>query len=139
MTEHAWRPRNTPAVSLPVPLAAPGIDVHRLLSGVLLIEVRGPVDAVTGADLHRRLGAAALAAQSEPPRLLLDLSGVTYLDRDGLDAVLQLQERWYNASGTVELVAPSPSVVRLLHEAELDGSSWMTTVEPSTEDDPPHR
>jgi len=137
MAEHAWRPRNTPAVVTPVPPAPFGVDVHRLLSGVLLVEVRGPVDTITGAELQRRLGHGTMTGQQGPPRLLLDLSGVTYLDRGGLDAVLQLQERWSSAAGSVELVAPLPSVVRLLHEADLDGSSWMTQSDESAENDSP--
>ena len=58
-------------------------------------------------------------------RLLLDLSGVSFLDQSGLDALLHLQDRWAAGYGSVELLAPSPSVVRLLHEADLDGESQM--------------
>lgn len=137
MAEHAWQPQPAAvpaAAGVHEPLA---IEVHRLLSGVLLIEVRGAVDHLTGAELERRLGTLPLTGLADPPRLLLDLSGVSYLDLAGLDAVLHLQERWSNASGTVELVAPSPSVVRLLHETDLDGMSWMTTIDRPTDDNPP--
>jgi anti-sigma B factor antagonist len=137
MAEHAWRTTHTPAVGTPVTPAPFGIEVHRLLSGVLLVEVRGPVDTITGAELQGRLAHVALAGQQGSPRLLMDLSAVTYLDRGGLDAVLQLQERWSSAGGTVELVAPLPAVVRLLHEADLNGSSWMTDSDESAENDSP--
>jgi len=136
MAEHAWHAHSAPTASAAAFHDPLNIDIHRLLTGVLLVEVRGAVDHVTGAELERRLGTVPSAGLADPPRLLLDLSGVTYLDLAGLDAVLHLQERWASAAGTVELVAPSPSVVRLLHEADLDGASWMTTID-HADDDPP--
>ena len=122
-------PTATPAPA-PEPLE---VEVHRLPTGVILVEVHGPIDAMTSAELQRRLVEATRTGQSAPPRLLLELSGVTFLDLTGLDALLHLQDRLGAASGTVELLAPSPSVVRLLHEAELDGESWMS---PSTQEFP---
>jgi anti-anti-sigma factor len=115
------------------PTAAPvhdplEVEVHRLPNSVLLVVVRGGIDGVTAPVLTRRIG-GAMPGQGRPvsPRLLLDLSGVTFLDHAGLDALLELQDGWGNAAGTVELLAPSPSVVRLLHEAERDGASWTTS------------
>jgi anti-anti-sigma factor len=113
------------------------IDVQRLLTGVILIQLRGSVDAGAAPGLETELIHTALTGQLQPPCLLLDLSGVTFLDHAGLDALLRCQDRIASASGTVELLAPSPSVVRLLHEAELDGESWMTHVPESP--DPPTR
>jgi anti-anti-sigma factor len=104
------------------------IDVQRLLTGVVLVQVRGSVDAGAASGMEAELTHATLTGHPQPPCLLLDLSGVTFLDHAGLDALLHFQERISAASGTVELLAPSPSVVRLLHEAELDGESWMTSI-----------
>ena len=128
MAEQAWHPPMHLA-----PTTAPDhdlleVEVHRLPSGALLVVVRGGIDGVSAPILTKRIS-GAMSGQGRPdaPRLLLDLSGVTFLDHAGLDALLQLQDSWGNAAGTVELLAPSPSVVRLLHEAELDGASWMTS------------
>lgn len=136
MAEQARRPRTAPASTAGALSDPLNVRVHRLPGDVVVVEVHGAVDTGTAAAWERQLGSAALSGPAEAPRLLLDLSGVTYLDHDGLDAVLRLQERWSTAAGTVELVAPSPAVVRLLHEADLDGASWMTAVDPGV-DHPP--
>ena len=102
------------------------VEVQRLLTGVVLVQVRGSIDAATAPGMESELINTTLTGRNQPPCLLLDLSGVTFLDHAGLDALLHFQDRVAAASGTVELLAPSPSVVRLLHEAELDGESWMT-------------
>lgn len=116
----------TGVVAPPVQAGEPfGVQVHRLPGGVVLVHVSGGIDSNSAGDLQHRLLQTISVGHSRPPQLLLDLSGVTYLDLAGLDALLLFQERVGAASGTVELLAPSPSVVRLLHEAELDGQSHM--------------
>lgn len=134
MAEGEWRPP-TRLVATPVPAHDPlTVQVHRLLGGVILVEVRGAIDLFTAPDLDRQLFEATRIGQSKPARLLLDLSGVTFLDHAGLDALLHLQDRWGAAAGTLELLAPSSSVVRLLHEADLDGASWMNEVHRAPDD-----
>ena len=61
---------------------------------------------------------------------MLDLSEVTFLDDTGLETLLETQTRLSNGFGTVELVDPSPGVVRLLHEAHLDGASGTPPNDP---------
>ena len=96
--------------------------------GVILVQLRGTLDGVGAAELQRRLAEATRPGDQVNSRILLDLSAVAFLDHVGLDALLQLQERWTANNGSVELLAPSPSVVRLLHETDLDGESWMQEV-----------
>ena len=125
----------TRLASTPVPAHDPlTVRVNRLLGGVLLVEVNGAIDLFTAPDLDRQLFDTIRIGQSKPARLLLDLSGVTFLDHAGLDSLLHLQDRWGAAAGTLELLAPSSSVVRLLHEAELDGASWMHEVHRAPDD-----
>jgi anti-anti-sigma factor len=125
MADLAQPPSRRGATSLP-DRPAIGIEVQRLLTGVVLVHVRGSIDAGAAPGMESELISATLTGRTQPPCLLLDLSGVTFLDHAGLDALLHFQDRIAAASGTVELLAPSPSVVRLLHEADLDGESWMT-------------
>ncbi len=128
MTEGEWQPP-TRLVATSVQAHHPlTVQVHPLLDGVMVVEVRGAIDLFTAPDLGRQLFEATRIGQMTPARLMLDLSGVTFLDQAGLDALLHLQDRWGAASGTLELLAPSSSVVRLLHEADLDGASWMNDV-----------
>lgn len=106
------------------------VEIDRIAPGLVLIKVGGAIDAGTALQLRRQLLPVTLPSQNFT-RLLLDLSGVSYLDQRGLDELLSLQDRWGNDVGSVELLAPSPSVVRLLHEADLDGESIM---QPGAED-----
>jgi anti-anti-sigma factor len=126
MAERAWKPPTgslVPSVSRHDPLV---VQATHLASGMVLVNVSGGIDTGTAFELHRQLLEAIRSCLAQPPRVLLDLSGVTSLDHAGLDALLALQDRVRAASGSVELMAPSPSVVRLLHEAELDGQSHVT-------------
>jgi anti-anti-sigma factor len=94
--------------------------------GASLLRVQGMLDESTASMLEQRLITEARNCRVRPARLLLDLSGTTFLDRAGLDALLHSQTLLAGESCTVELVEQSPAVVRLLHEAHLDGESWMS-------------
>ena len=52
--------------------------------------------------------------------MLLDLNGVTVIDRAGLDAVLNMQRRILQSGGELELVKPSARVVAMFHEGAND-------------------
>ena len=134
MAEPSWKSSSRHSAA-----SSPGhepltVEVHRLLGGAVLVEIRGAIDLFTASELERQLLEATLNAQSMPPRLLLDLSGVSFLDHAGLDTLLHLQDRWGATAGVLELLAPSSSVVRLLHEADLDGESWMSEVHEAPDD-----
>jgi len=116
-------------------IARMSVEVHSLLPNVTLVLVRGAIDKVSAPDLERELaGVFGTLASVEPPRVMLDLAGVTFLDQIGLDTLLHLQDRVIVAAGAIELVSPSPAVVRLLHEADLDGVSWMRSAAEAPED-----
>jgi len=102
------------------------VTVDQLAHGLVLVKVRGAIDSSTAPDLRRKLLGLA-APHGTFTRVLLDLSEVSFLDHSGLDALLQLQDRWSAGDGSLELLTPSSSVVRLLHEADLDGESQMHT------------
>jgi anti-anti-sigma factor len=90
-----------------------------------LLRVQGMLDRSTAPLLEQRLITEARNCRIQPARLLLDLSGTTFLDRAGLDALLHSHTVLADESCTLDLVEQSPAVVRLLHEAHLDGQSWM--------------
>jgi anti-sigma B factor antagonist len=54
------------------------------------------------------------AIRAHGPRLLLDLSGVSFLDCAGLRALLLTRRRVELRGGTLQLIAVSPSVRRIL-------------------------
>jgi len=84
------------------------------------------LDQSTAPLLEQRLITEARLCRVQPARLLLDLSGTTFLDRAGLDVLLHSHTLLAEESCTLELIEQSPAVVRLLHEAHLDGESWMS-------------
>lgn len=92
-----------------------------------VLRMRGEIDLST-ADLM----AAALqfALQTPPPRLELDLSGVTFFGLSGLRVLVSMQRM--TASETVELVlvAPPASALRVL---DLVGATIFFTIENAPE------
>jgi anti-anti-sigma factor len=92
-----------------------GLQVHRPRNGVTLVQMSGDVDAGTITDFTRLLTEAV--AELDPPRIVLDLACVTALGPDGVDVLLEVEQQVRACGGTVELLAPSPAVVMLLHDA----------------------
>lgn len=111
----------------PLIASDPRLDVesHDLASGVTLVLLRGVLDADTATHLQECLAGPISRQPSRSVQILLNMAGVTFLDRVGLEALLRVQQTVAAADGAMELLALSPSIVRLLHEAELDGESWM--------------
>lgn len=88
-----------------------------------IVRVAGRLDARAAPTLARELVAATPPPRRGPPRLAIDLSGVTYLDGAGLQVLLDAQDRLAAQSGELELMSPTPAVVGLLHEAHLHGTA----------------
>ena len=107
------------------------VGARHLASGRTLLGVWGVIDQRTGPLLEQRLLAEARQCPVQPPQLLLDLSGVSFLDRPGLDAVLRVQARVGSVRGTLELIEPTDAIIRLLHEADVQGEASM----PAAQDD----
>ena len=102
------------------------VRTEHVPGGGTLLRVQGMLEQSTAPMLGQRLITEARNCRIQPARLLLDLSGTTFLDRAGLDALLHSQSLLACESCTLELVEQSPAVVRLLHEAHLNGESWMS-------------
>jgi anti-anti-sigma factor len=75
------------------------------------VVVKGELDLLTSPQLQEQL--MALSGQ-RPPRLLLDLTGVTFFDSSALNVVLQAQ-REAGEHGFELAVIPSAAVSRVLH------------------------
>jgi len=118
----AWPPRPQSAED---PSADPMLVVHAraLTSGATALRVVGVIDLRTAPLLEQRLVHEARRCRVQPPQLLLDLREVTFLDGTGLDTLLSTRTRLTDGFGTLELLEPTADVVRLLHEAHLNGVS----------------
>jgi anti-anti-sigma factor len=124
-TSEARSPRGSPSTG-GRPNRFFAVRTEYLPGGASLLLVQGMLDESTASMLEQRLITEARNCRIQPARLLLDLSGTTFLDRSGLDALLHTHALLAGESCTFELVEQSPAVVRLLHEAHLDGASWMS-------------
>ncbi len=112
------------AVDPPPVQATHGVSIDRLPSGALLVQVTGALDVRSGIELEGRLR-AFIGERADPAHVLLNLSGVGYLDRSGLNCLLRLQRDIAAAAGAMELLAPSPAVIQMVHEADLHGASFV--------------
>ena len=101
------------------------VHAQHLTSGPTSLRLVGVIDYRTATILERRLIDEARNCGIQPARLVLNLEEVTFLDRTGLDTLLHARDRLTRAFVTIELTEPTPYVVRLLHEANLDGASWI--------------
>lgn len=91
-----------------------------------VVRVAGRLDARAAPTLARELAAAIPPPRRGPPRLVIDLSGVTYIDADGLQVLLDAQDRLAGQAGELELLSPTPGIVGLLHEAHLHGAAGVS-------------
>jgi anti-sigma B factor antagonist len=93
-------------------LAALSVDVHRE-GDTAVVEVVGELDLAAEAAFAR--STEALSA----PTVVLDLSGVTFMDSTGLRLVLEMDARVRDAGGRCVVVRGSGSVHRLIEQGLL--------------------
>jgi anti-anti-sigma factor len=91
--------------------------------GDTFVRIVGRLDENSAPRVNRELAAVGRLHRRGPPRLVLDLSGVSYVDEAGLQVLLDLQERLVAESGDLVLQSPTAAVIRLLHEAHTDGTA----------------
>lgn len=90
-----------------------------------LIETRGPLAvAAVGGEMDLRtapgLHQQATALIGDHPHLILDLSGVTFCDSSGLNALLRLRRHAGENGGSLALAAPTDQIMRMLRLTGAD-------------------
>lgn len=75
-----------------------------------LIALRGELDLATQADFRARLIDLLVGGSVH---LVLDLSGLTFLDSTGLGALIGIRRRAHALQGSLTLVCPTPAVMKL--------------------------
>lgn len=112
----AWHRRQPPAAEDP---EDPGLAVELAERGsFLLVTVRGVIDFWSVGPLRARLDATL---ERDPPRLVLDLTDVTFVDSTGLGLLLSLHRGAAAGGGWLRLARPHPQLRRLLRTTNLDG------------------
>ena len=91
------------------------IVVSNPLSAAVVLD--GEIDISTCPDVRRLLMAAISGGNVH---LAVDMSGVPFIDADGIGVLVAAANRARQAGGGLSLLAPSPQVRRLLDVFRLD-------------------
>ncbi|WP_329459573.1 STAS domain-containing protein [Streptomyces sp. NBC_01497] len=76
----------------------------------IVVSIQGDLDMHAAGDLHNEAGDLL----TTHPLMIMDLSGITFCDSSGYNALLRLRRRAGEAGGQLVLAAPPPTVSRLL-------------------------
>jgi anti-sigma B factor antagonist len=85
-------------------------EITRTDDRAAVISMAGELDLATAPELYSR---AATSLETRPI-LILDMSGITFCDSSGFNALIRLRRRAEEAHGRLILAAPPDQVLRLL-------------------------
>lgn len=98
----------------------PALRISAVAEGdTTVVTLAGELD-LASADLLRERIRALLARGSDVRQLVVDLSGLTFLDVTGVGVLLEAHRKMTTLGGSVLLRHPKPMVVRMLSLLELD-------------------
>jgi anti-sigma B factor antagonist len=100
-------------------------EITRVLERAV-VRVHGDVDLLTAPRLQREL--ADLIDGQGNLSVIVDLSGVTFLDSTGIHALIDARERMLRHGGDLILSSPTPSTLRTLEVCGLDKVFTITRV-----------
>jgi len=107
-------------------MSQPDLERH---DGVPVVRPTGDIDAANATSLREQL---ADSMGQDVDRLVLDLSGVRYLDSAGIDMLFRLGELLRQRRAALLLVIPHDS--NLARLAEIVGLSQALPVHPSVDE-----
>jgi anti-sigma B factor antagonist len=93
------------------------IDEERPRAGTSVLIIRGEADLHSAPELRERLRMAVDGGATE---LVLDLSGVTFIDSTTLGVLLGSMRRLREVDGQIRLVVPRPEIRRIFELTLLD-------------------
>ncbi len=109
--------------------------VDREPDRVLVVEIIGRIDSDNAVLLTLDVENALAEDRN---RVILDLSGVYYMNSAGLRELVQVWKRTQQSGGNLSIVNPSPYVQKMLEMVGLDSvitiyhdPSWNTAMRPS--------
>ena len=89
----------------------------RTADGVVVLEVAGEVDVYTAPTFRQHLREVTTGGK---PRVVVDLSEVTFLDSTGLGVLVGAMGRVREADGAMRLVVASEHILKVLRITGLD-------------------
>ena len=84
-----------------------------------IVIATGEIDLYTAPRLHSEL-AAVIANAAPATRVIVDMSGVEFCDSTGMNVLLSSLRQVRERDGELELAAPRPAVMKILHVTGLD-------------------
>ena len=88
----------------------------RVVSGNAVVALTGDIDLQSSPVVRQQL----LACFEEQTRVIVDLSGVSYIDSSGVASLVEAFQLARKKGGFFSLVSVSPAVMRVLSLARLD-------------------
>lgn len=90
--------------------------VSAATDGIRVLTLAGEIDRDTGQPLRQALDATGTAR----PRIVVDLSRVTFMDSTGINILIAAHRSLTEAGGWIRLAAPTDAVMRLLQIVGVD-------------------
>ena len=104
------------------------IQTSQPSSGVVLLELAGEADILSADGLRARVGELANLL---PAHVVFDLSGLTFMDSSGINALVQAVRSVEQGGGTAVVTEPTPDVRRVF---EIIGLSQVVSLVARRED-----
>ncbi|HCA88281.1 MAG TPA: anti-sigma factor antagonist [Streptomyces sp.] len=86
-------------------------------NGCTVLELRGDMDIVTALRITPHVDAATASVR---PRIVIDLTPVTFLDASGLTLLCRAYRRTCEQGGSLSMVRGRPRIMRILEITGLD-------------------
>lgn len=102
------------------------ISLDRDDSGDVVLTLAGEIDLAAREDVRRHLVVAMQYAIDDERRLVLELSGVTFMDSTGVNAILLAARQLHERSLSLVVARPAPMVERVL---DITGANRILTIE----------
>jgi anti-sigma B factor antagonist len=91
-------------------------NVDRTGAGAV-VRLTGEIDLHQSPDFHQAL---VSECDLKPARLVIEMSGVDYIDSSGVGSLVEIYRRVKKSGGKLILVAPGPRVASVLEITKLD-------------------
>ncbi|MFE7779400.1 STAS domain-containing protein [Streptomyces sp. NPDC057445] len=97
--------------------ARPGLSIdHTTVDDVRVLALRGEIDQ----DVKDILSEALSCDSTVPPRIVVDLSGVTFMDSSGINVFVAAYQQVSAAQGWLRIAGAQDSVLRVLQLVGVD-------------------